>query len=79
MAVITFGIRWLMKVGFTDGHGTIMTVAAISKYFLMINKGENGKSLGGMTGLAGITGSDVIRRFNRNIRIKPIEMTIHTI
>ena len=68
-----------MKFRFTDGHSTVMTVAAISKNFLMINKGEDGKSLWGMTGLAGITGSDVIRRFNRNIRIKPIVMTTHAI
>jgi len=68
-----------MRVGFTDGYGTVMTVAAISKNFLMINKGENGKSLGSMAGLAGITGRDVIRRFNRNIRIEPIVMTTHAI
>ena len=79
MAVIAFGVRWLMKVGFPDGHDTVMTNAAISKNFLMINKGENVKSLGSMAGLAGITGSDVIRRFNRNRRIKPIVMTTYAL
>ena len=60
MADIAFGIRWLMILRFTDGHYIVMAFTAISKNFLMINKGGNSKSQGCMTGLAHITASDVI-------------------
>lgn len=59
VAIIAFGICRRMKFGFTDGQVTIVTLAAASKNFLMINKGDNVKTLGGVTGLARITGSDV--------------------
>jgi len=64
VAGITFGLCGLMKFRFTDGQLTIMAIAAISKNFLMIDKGGNGKSQGGMAGLAHITGSDMIRQFS---------------
>jgi len=67
VAVIAFDHRRQMKFGFTDGQYTVMAFAAICKYFLMIDKRDNGESLGCMTGLAGITGSEVIRRFPRNL------------
>ena len=65
VAVIAFDDRRRMKVRFSDGYDTIMTFAAISKDFLMIGKRDNVKSLWGMTGLAGITGGDVSRRFRK--------------
>ena len=65
MAVIALGVRGCVRFRFTDGHDIIMTLAAISKNFLMIDKGDNGKILGGMAGLARITGSNVIRYFMR--------------
>ena len=78
MAIIAFGVGWRMKFRHTDGHFIIVTLAAISKNFLMINSGDNVKSLGGMTGLAHVAGTDVNRPFTRN-RNKIIVMTIHAI
>lgn len=63
VAGIAFGLSLLMKFRFTDGQYIIMALAAISKNFLMIDKGGNGKAQRGMAGLAHITGSDVIRQF----------------
>lgn len=67
-----------MKFGFTDGQYTIMAFAAISKNFQVIDNRDNGKSLGCMTGLTQITGTEVTRRFLRN-RTELSVMTIHTI
>ena len=63
VAVIAFGVRRSMKLGFSDGQLTIVTLTAISKNFLMIDHGDNGKTRRGMAGMALITGSDVLRRF----------------
>ena len=63
VAVIAFGVRRCMKFRFTDGHVTIVTFTAISKNFLVIDKGGNGKAQRGMTGMAVITGSGVTRYF----------------
>ena len=63
VAGIAFSLRWRMRYRFTDSHNTVMTFAAISKNFLMIDKGGKGKAQRGMTGLAHITGSEVIRQF----------------
>ena len=65
VAVIAFDHRRRMKVRFSDGYDTIMAFAAISKYFLMIGKGDDVKSLWGMAGLAVITGGDVSWRFRK--------------
>jgi len=78
VAVIAFSIRRCMKLGFTNGQFAIVTLAAISKNFLMICKGDNVKSLRRMTGLTRITGSDVSQRLTRN-RTEIIVMTIHAI
>ena len=66
VAVIALCIRRLMKFRFTDGDDIIMALATISKNFLMIDKWENGKALGCVTGLTHITGGQVIRRFWRD-------------
>ena len=63
VAVTTFSVRRCMEFGFTDGGYTIVTFAAISKYFLMIDKRDDVVSLRGMAGLAHVTGSNVIRHF----------------
>ena len=63
VAVIAFGVCRCMKFRFTDGKVTIMTFTAISKYFLVINRGDNGKIHRCMTGMAIITGSGVTRYF----------------
>lgn len=55
-----------MKFGLADGLHTIVASAAISKYFLVIDKGDYVKSQGCMTGFAGISGSDMNARFRRN-------------
>ena len=65
MAVTAFGIRWRMKFRFTNGDDTIVAFATISKYFLMIDKGDDVVSLRGMTGLTHFTASKVIRYFMR--------------
>ena len=59
VAVIAFGVRRRMKFRFTDGHVTIVTFTAISKNFLVINRGDNVKTQSGMTAMAIITGSGV--------------------
>ena len=72
-----------MKLRFTYSNYIIVTVAAISKYFLMIDKGDDVVSLRGMAGLAHITGSSVIRYFMRKKFAVPIQVysivTIHAI
>jgi hypothetical protein len=61
VAVIAFGGRRRMKFGFTDGRYTVMTFTAITKYFQVVSKRDNGSTLGCMAGLAQITGSEMIR------------------
>ncbi|RKZ69588.1 MAG: hypothetical protein DRQ44_02830 [Gammaproteobacteria bacterium] len=60
-----------------------MAFAAISKNFLMINNGDNVKSLGGMAGLAVIAASNVVRRFREKYFAVCFKehavMTIHAI
>lgn len=60
VTVVTFGVRRSMKVGFTDGHYAVVTLAAITENFQVIHKRKNGESEGGMAGLTHITGSEVI-------------------
>lgn len=78
VAAITFGFGWLMKLGFTDCSNAIVTLAAISNNFLMVCKRDNVESLWSMTGLARVTGGNVIRRLAWN-STEVIVMTIHTI
>ena len=52
VAVVTFGFRRLVKFGFTDCAHVVMAVAAVAKYFQVIYERGDGKTLGGMTGLA---------------------------
>lgn len=54
-----------MEIGFTYGHSPVMTVAAQTKYFLVIDKGNDGKSHHRMTGLAAVAGWRMGRGFNR--------------
>ena len=63
VAVIAFGVCRCMKFRFPDGHVTIVTFTAISKNFLVINRGDIGKIHWRMTGMALITGSGVTRYF----------------
>jgi hypothetical protein len=77
VAAIAFGFCWLMKLRFTDGQYTVMAFAAVSKNFLVIDKGGIGKSQGGMAGLARITGGDVIRQFRWNQFT--VWLTVHAI
>jgi hypothetical protein len=63
VAGIAFSLCWRMRYRFTDDQYIIMAFAAISKNFLVINKGGNGKAQRGMTGLAHIAGSEVICQF----------------
>jgi len=78
VAVIAFGFRWLMKLGFTDCSNAIVTLAAIPENFLMVGKRDNVESLGGMTCLARVTAGNVIRRLSWN-SAEVIVMTIHAI
>jgi hypothetical protein len=65
VAVITFCGRRHVELGFTDGRNAVMALAAITKNFLVISKGDNSSALRCMAGLAQITGGDVIGRFAR--------------
>ena len=67
VTVIAFDGGRYMEFGFADGQYTVMAFAAICKYFSMIDKGNNGKSLWCMTGLARITGREVNWRFPWNL------------
>ncbi len=66
VAVVALGIGRQMKCGFTNRQNTVMALAAIAKHFLMVDKRRSVETQRSMTGLAHATGSDVIRRFNRN-------------
>jgi hypothetical protein len=63
VAVIAFGVRRCMKLGFADGQVTIVALTAISKNFLMIDRGNNGKARRSVAGMTVITGTNVIRYF----------------
>ena len=78
VAAVTFGICWLVELGFADGLNTVMTLAAISEYFLVISKGDNIETLRRMTGLAHITACDMILRFSSQCCIL-IVMTIYAV
>ena len=78
VAAVAFGFSWLMKLGFTDCSNAIVTLAAVSSNFLMVGKRDNAESLWRMTGLARVTGGNVIRRLSWN-RAEVIVMTIHAI
>ena len=67
-----------MKLGFTDCSNAIVALAAISSNFLMVGKRNNVESLWRMTGLAHVTGGNVIRWLTWN-RTEVIVMAIHTI
>ncbi len=83
MALVTFCLRLLVKFRFTDCPHVVMAIAAIAKNFLVINEGGDSKTLRSMTGLAHITGSQMVGVF----RVDKIAIThfvdtivtIHTI
>ena len=75
VAVFTFGVRRRVKLGFTDGRYAIMAFTAMSKNFQVISVAGKRKPEGGMTGLAHITGGDVIRWFILH-RFKTTTVTI---
>ena len=49
-----------MKAGFTDGQNAVVTAAAVSGYFLVVDEAYDVETQGRMTGLAGIAGGEVI-------------------
>ena len=63
VAIIAFEGRRYMKFGFADGRYIVMALAAISKHFLVIDKGDNRKSQRCMTSFAVVGDSDVIAYF----------------
>ena len=64
VAVVALGAGRLMKLGFTDGHDTVMAFAAVAKHFLVVDKRDYVKTQRCMTGLAHTADSDVIRRLS---------------
>jgi hypothetical protein len=78
VASIAFNSRRDVLHGFANGHYTVVADAAITENFHVIDKRDSAESEGGMTGLAGIAGSGVIRRFTPNRR-KLVGMTIPAI
>ena len=61
VALVAFHHRRRMEFRFADGQDTVVAFAAISeKYFLVIDKWGRGEAQRCMTGLAHITGCDMI-------------------
>ncbi len=60
VAAIAFGVGWQMKHGLADGLVSVVTLAAIAKYFLMIDKRSNGPAQGCVVGFANISGGQMI-------------------
>ena len=56
-----------MKIGFTDGQDVVMAFAAVTEYFLMVDKRNRVETQRGMTGLAHTAGGEVVRRFPGNL------------
>lgn len=85
VAVIAFNGRLHMKFRFTNGHHAVMTAAAITENFEMVNKTDKLKSEGGMTGLTQVTGGGMIPDFSENrgngavTRRKPAIVTFGTL
>ena len=63
VAIIALLGRRDMELRFTYNQNTVVAFAAVSKDFLMIDREDRGKLKLRMTGLALITGGEVIRRF----------------
>jgi hypothetical protein len=66
VAAIAFDSRGDMGFGFTDGHCTVMTTAAITKNFKVVNRTDKVKAESGMTGLTNISGCGVRSKFGQN-------------
>lgn len=66
VAVIAFAIRREVKFGLADGDITVVTVAAIAEHFLMVDKGDDVESQGGVAGFTHIAGGDMATRFAAN-------------
>jgi len=66
VAVVALGVGRRVKLGFADRQNAIVTLAAIAKYFLVINIRNCVKTQWSMAGFAQTTGGDVIRRFPRD-------------
>ena len=64
VAIIALLGRRYMVLGFADGHDAVVAFAAIPKDLRMIDSRDRGKIRICVTGLAGIAGSDVVRRFS---------------
>jgi len=65
VAVVALGAGRLMKLGFADCDYAVMTLAAGAKHFLVVDKGNHGKSQRGVAGLAPAGGGDMIQRLPR--------------
>ena len=44
VAVIAFGVRYLMEARFANGGYIVMTFATVTKYVDMIDEGDGGKA-----------------------------------
>ena len=52
VAVIAFGVRYLMEARFANGGYIVMTFATVTKYVDMIDEGDRGKSESRVASLA---------------------------
>lgn len=52
-----------MRLRLADGQLAVVTVAAVSRHFLVVDKRDYVESHGAMTGLAHVAGGDMITRF----------------
>ena len=61
VAIITFGLGFDVKVGFSDGQYAIVAFATVTEDLLVVNESGLGESQRGMASLAHIAGGVVIR------------------
>ena len=64
VAAITLGVGRCMKFRFPDCYHTIVAFTACTKNFLMIYRGDDVKTRGGMTGMAVVTGRNMTGQFS---------------
>ncbi len=75
VAIVTFAIGGQMKLGLAHCQYPIVALAAITEYFLMVDKGGDVESQRGVASFAQAAGANVILRFGWN-RAKVVVVAI---
>lgn len=80
MAIAAFLCSWDVLVGFTGGCDAIMTTAAGTEYFGVIDKAYDAEAQRRVAGLTQITGRDMRAGLDENRCIRIVDrMTLNTI